>query len=385
MQKYSVLDLNLKKKKVFLRVDFNLPLDKMGKFSDFTRLEKSLPTICYILEQGANLAIFSHLGRPQGQEKKLSLSPLVEILAQKINTPVAFCMNMEASAIQKKLTNNRVVLVENTRFFPEEKIMPEEFCQSLAKIFDYYVNDSFGTAHRKETSNYGVARYFQTPACGLLIKKELESMSFLLKQPTKPFLAILGGAKIKDKIAAVQNLIKVVDNIFIGGGMAYTFLKVLGHSVGKSIVDSEHFAGVEQLLKKYPEKILLPQDHIVATEIGGEVIASKEIAPQQMALDIGENTIKHCLQLVAKAKTIFWNGPLGVFEIPSCAQGTFAIAKAVAKSNAFQVIGGGDSVLAINQLQLADKIQHISTGGGASIELISGKTLPALKVLKDKN
>lgn len=383
MKKYSVENLDLSQKKVFLRVDFNLPLDEKNQFSDFTRLERSIPTIDYLLTAGAKIAIFSHLGRPKAKETRLSLQPLVEVLAKKLQKKVVFCPSMEASFVRAAIAKNDIVLVENTRFHPEEKSMDQSFCKQLAEIFDHYVNDAFGNAHRKEASNYQIARYFDTPACGLLIKKELESMSFLLQKPQKPFIAILGGAKLKDKIAAVQNLINLVDYLLIGGGMAYTFLKVLGQEVGNSILDEAHFSTAENLLKNYSEKIILPIDHIVATKIGNPVTQTKKIAEQQMGLDIGEQTIALYKGLVAKAKTIFWNGPLGVFEIDACANGTFSIAKAVAASNAFQVIGGGDSILAINRLQLADKIHHISTGGGASIEFISGKTLPAIELLKD--
>lgn len=384
MQKYTLQDLELKDKKVFLRVDFNLPLDENGSFSDFTRLKKTLPTINYILKKGASLAIFSHLGRPKGQQKKFSLAPLAEILAQKIHQKVVFCPSMQAVAICKALKNSKVVLVENTRFFAAEKSMHAEFCESLAQVFDHYINDSFGTAHRKEASNYAIARYFQTPACGLLIKKELASMNFLLQNPERDFVAILGGAKVKDKIGVIENLLQLVDYLLLGGGLAYTFLKVMGKEVGKSMVDEQQLATTEKLLKNYSSQILVPQDHLSAREIGDEVSSCEEIPKNQMGLDIGKKTINSYCKVIAGAKTIFWNGPLGVFEVPALAKGTFAIAQAVAKSSAFQVIGGGDSILATNRLGLADSIKHISTGGGAAIEFIAGKTLPAIEVLKNK-
>ena len=384
MQKYTIQDLELKDKKVFLCVDFNLPLNEKGFFSDFTRLEKSLPTIQYILKKGASLAIFSHLGRPKGQEKKFSLAPLTKILAKKINQKVVFCSSMQAGDIGKTLENSKIVLVENTRFFTEGENINTEFCQSLAQIFDHYINDSFGTAHRKETSNHTIARYFQTPACGLLIKKELESMNFLLQNPKRDFVAILGGAKVKDKISAVESLLKIVDYLLIGGGMAYTFLKVMGKKIGKSIVDTKQLPTIEKLLKNYSNKILLPQDHISAEKIGDKINYCEEIPKNQIGLDIGKKTIDSYCKVIAKAKTIFWNGPLGVFEVSTLAKGTFSIAHAVAQSSAFQVIGGGDSILAINQLGLADKIKHISTGGGACIEFICGKKLPAIEVLRNK-
>ena len=385
MEKYSLENLELKGKKVFLRVDFNLPLDKNNHFSDTTRMEKTLPTIFYLLEKGAKVAIFSHLGRPQGREERLSLRPLAEILQEKIGKKVLFCTSMEVEEVSRALQQEKysLILVENTRFFSEEKSQDENFCKNLASIFDCYVNDSFGTAHRKESSNYAIASYFSSPACGFLLKKEIESLSYLLENPTRPFVAILGGAKVKDKIAAIENLLPLVDNLLIGGGMAYSFLKILGKDVGHSILDKKHFSMIENLLEKNKNKIQLPEDHLVTEKIGSEVLYAKEIPNEKMGVDIGEQTILKYKKYIKQAKTIFWNGPLGVFEEKNSAEGTFALAKAVAESPAFQVIGGGDSILAINRLSLADKISHISTGGGAAIEFIAGRELPAIKILKD--
>ena len=288
---------------------------------------------------------------------------------------------MEANALKKAMQNFQVILVENTRFFAEEKNMEEAFCQKISDVFDYFVNDSFGNAHRKEASNYAIARYFKTSSCGLLVKKELENLTFLLKNPPSTFVAILGGAKVKDKITAVQNLVERVDYLFIGGGMAYTFLKARGEEIGKSILDEEYLKTAEQILKKYDKKILLPEDNVVAEKIGAPTFLTKKIPKGKIGVDIGENTISRWINIISKAKTIFWNGPLGVFELEACAKGTFSIAKAVAFSKARQVIGGGDSILAINRLNLKDKIQHISTGGGASIDFISGKALPGIEIL----
>ena len=383
MDKYSVENLELAQKKVFLRVDFNLPLDTNNQFSDLTRLVASLPTIQYLLEKGASIAIFSHLGRPQGKETRLSLEPLATILAKKLTKKVFFCPSMSIRNIKEAISNNKIVLVENTRFFPEEQNPNQEFCRVLARLFDHYVNDSFGTAHRKEASNYAIARCFKTPACGLLIKKELANMSFLLNTPPTPFIAILGGSKLKDKIAAIQNLINLVDKLLLGGGMAYTFLQILGKPIGRSIVDKEHFSTVEKLLKNYQEKIILPQDHLVSSKIGAETTYVQEIPTNKMGVDIGRRTILQYAELIHTAKTIFWNGPLGVFEVTACANGTFSVARAVASSDAVQFIGGGDSILAINKLNLVNKIRHLSTGGGAAIEFVSGKILPAIEVLKD--
>lgn len=389
MLKYSIEDLDLFGKKVFLRLDLNLPLDKHGKISDTTRLQKSLPTIKRLLEKKAKVVIFSHLGRPQNREQKFSLRQVALKIEDFLKQKVIFAPEIEKTKLApiiNNLQNSEVVLAENTRFYPQEKANDPTFCKSLASLFDLYINDSFGTIHRKEASNYGIAKCFATPSCGFLVQTEIQNLSKLLQKPAQPFVAILGGAKIKDKIPLIQNLIPLVDTILIGGGMAYTFLKARGETIGNSIVDNSSLDFSKELLKNYGNKICLPSDHIVTNELKkcSDFANCDKISAEKLGVDLGQKTIKKYKDTIKMAKTIFWNGPLGVTEIKPFDNASNEIAKAVAKSNSFSVIGGGDSVLTVTKLGIQEKISHISTGGGAALEFIANKELPGISVLKNK-
>ncbi len=377
---------DLTNKKVFLRLDLNFPLDNKGIVSDTTRLQKALPTLKYLFQKKAKVAIFSHLGRPKNAaDKHLSLEPISEILTEQLKRKVIFVKKLEE--LNDAITNlspSEILLMENLRFFAAEKKNDSLFCENLASSFDYFVNDSFGTAHRKEASNYGLPQYFNTPVYGFLIQKELEKLSKLIHNPPKPFVAIFGGAKLKDKIAILENLAPKMDSILVGGGMAYTFLKVQGKEIGNSLLDKEHLKSAEILLKKYAAKIFLPQDHLVVDKLETNACYSKmeEILKNKIAVDIGEKTVRVYQQQIAKAKCIFWNGPMGVLEIAPFEKGTHQITRAIANSSAFSVIAGGDSILSVNKLDLEEKISHISTGGGAAMKFLEGEELPAIAVLK---
>ena len=389
MQKYSIKDLTLNQKKVFLRLDLNLPLDKNYVISDTTRLEKALPTIRYLLKNKAKVAIFSHLGRPKSnQDGNLSLKPVAAILEKYLNEKVVFVSKIEPNEINDLLDkpSNKVLLLENTRFYPQEKNNEQKFCHDLAAIFDIYVNDSFGTAHRKEATSYGIAKLFKEPACGFLMKEELTNLSNLITEPKRPFVAILGGAKIKDKIPILKKLVNIADAILIGGGMSYTFLKSQGIKIGNSLLDEDNLLFAKKCLQKYPKKIFLPSDHIATSNLenNANILQCQEIPNGKLGVDLGEQTLDIYCKIINTAQTIFWNGPLGVVEIEPFDKGTKVVAQAVAKNSGFSVIGGGDSISIINKLNLADKISHISTGGGAALKFIAGENLPAIEVLKDK-
>ena len=387
---YFVEDLpnNLSNKKIFLRLDLNFPLDNKGVVSDTTRLQKALPSLKYLFQKNAKVAIFSHLGRPKSAaDKHLSLEPISKILAEELKRKVIFVKDLEKlkNAINN-LSPSEIILMENLRFFAAEKKNDSLFCKNLADSFDYFVNDSFGTAHRKEASNYGLPQHFSTPVYGHLIQKEMEQLSKLLRNAPRPFVSIFGGAKLEDKIAILKNLAPKMDAILVGGGMAYTFLKVQGKEIGNSLLDKKHLKSAEILLKKYAAKIFLPQDHLVVDklETGSCYSYVAEIPKAKIAVDIGEKTLKIYQQQITKAKCIFWNGPLGVLEIAPFEKGTHQITRAIADSSAFSVVAGGDSILAIKQLDLAKKISHISTGGGAAMKFLEGEELPAISILKKR-
>lgn len=383
--KRTIRDLkNIKDKRVLLRCDFNVPLDKYGDILDDTRIFTSLPTIKYLNEQNCKLILCSHLGRPKGYDKYLSLFPVAVYLMKRFPNKVKFCpkaSGKEVSTAVKNLKSGEILLLENLRFDSREEQNDETFVKELASLADFYVDDAFGVAHRKHASNYGVALKLPN-AIGFLIEKELNVFSKAFENPSRPFVAIFGGAKVKDKLTLINNVIGKADTILIGGGMAYTFLLAKGVNIGKSIVDLALVDDAKDILDKAQKKgtkILLPIDHVA---LEGEKVKKVLLLDQDMVgLDIGKDTIKLFKKEIKTAGQILWNGPVGKYEDKRFRKGTFEIAKAVAKSKAYSIVGGGDSVGAINTLGFNKKINHLSTGGGASMKLMEGKVLPAIEVI----
>jgi len=395
MQKKTVRDVDFKGKRVLMRADFNVPLNENGEITDDTRIRATLPTIQYILEHGGRLAICSHLGRPKGApDPKYSLKPVAKRLSELLGQEVKMlpdCVGDEVKKAVFSLKDGQVCLLENVRFHPGEMENDPEHSKKLAELGEIFVNDAFGSAHREQCSVSGVTKFIETSVAGFLMEKEIEFLVQAIENPDRPFLAIMGGAKISGKIDVIQNLLSKVDGILIGGAMAYTLLKAKGIPVGKSLVEDDRIDMAKDVLKAVERKgikFMLPLDHLVAPEVKEgapvQVTQGVEIPDDQCGVDIGPQTIAAYRKEIAGAKTILWNGPMGVFEIPAFAKGTMAIAEALAESKAKTIIGGGDSVSAVNKAGVADKITHISTGGGASLELLEGKPLPGLVTLSDK-
>jgi phosphoglycerate kinase len=388
--KQTVKDVDVKGKKVLVRVDFNVPL-KEGVVQDDTRVQAALPTIKYLLDGGAGVVLCSHLGRPKGEAKpEFSLKPVAEYLAGVLGQDVAFaedCVGPVAEAAAAAVKPGDVLVLENTRFHAEEKKNDPDMAEQLAKLADLYVNDAFGSAHRAHASTEGVT-HFLPAVGGLLMEKEIQYLGQAIAEPTRPFVTILGGAKISDKIGVIENLLAVADQILIGGGMANTFFKAQGYPVGDSLVEEEAIATAKELLAKGGSKLRLPVDVVVAdafdNDANTKVLPMGPIEDGWRILDIGPETIAQYGKVAGQAGTVVWNGPMGVFEMPSFAKGTFGVAQAIADSDAISIIGGGDSAAAINQSGLAPQISHISTGGGASLEMLEGKMLPGLAALLDK-
>jgi phosphoglycerate kinase len=385
----SIRDLDLAGKRVFMRVDFNVPLAPGGKeISSDKRIRASLPSIQYALDRGAALILASHLGRPKGKPNpEMSLAPVAERLSQLLGQPVAMAPDCVGPQVEAMLPKpGQVLLLENLRFHAEEEKNDPGFSQQLAKLCDVYVNDAFGSAHRAHASTVGMIAFVKQAAAGLLMDKELEYLTKATRNPARPCVAILGGAKVSDKIEVIQNLMKVVDRLMIGGAMAYTFLRARGESTGKSLVEEDKLELARELMAQAGNKLMLPVDHVVASEMkaGAESEVVERVPDGKMGLDIGPKTIQAYSSVIAGAKTIIWNGPMGVFEMPPFDKGTVALAKAVAGSGAISVVGGGDSEKAIKSAGVADKITHISTGGGASLEFLAGIELPGVAALEHK-
>jgi len=398
MDKLTIKDLDLRGKRVFMRVDFNVPL-KDGLVTDDTRIRETLPTLKLAIEKGGRLVLASHLGRPKGgPESKYSLQPAAKKLEELLGRPVAFALDCVGPGVEsqsKALVDGEVLVLENVRFHPEEETNDEAFAKQLAALCDgLFVCDAFGSAHRAHASVVGITKFVQQSAAGLLMEKELAYLGKAVSNPARPFVAILGGAKVSDKIEVVENLMKIADAILIGGGMAYTFLKAQGLPIGKSLVENDKIDLAKKILadaKARNFKFLLPTDHVTAPEFKAHAPATTGAVTatpaDQMGLDIGPQTIATYAAEIAKAKTIVWNGPMGVFEMPSFAKGTLEVAKAVAAatvSGATSIVGGGDSVAAVHQSGVADKISHISTGGGASLEFLGGRKLPGVEALTNR-
>ncbi len=391
MNKKTIEHMNVFNKKVLVRCDFNVPQDDEGKITDNRRIVSALPTIEYLIENNAKVILCSHLGRPKGEfNEKYSLRPVADELTKLLGKEVKLAKDVvgeDAKKLASELQPGDVMLLENVRFHKEEEENNPEFAKELADLAEIYVNDAFGTAHRAHASTAGVANYLPAIS-GLLIEKELEFLGAALDDPKRPFVAILGGAKVSDKIGVIENLLNKVDTLIIGGAMAYTFLKAEGKQIGNSLCEEDKLDLAKELFEKARikgVKLLLPVDHIVAKEASedSEEKIVTEIEDEYMGLDIGPNTIKLYEAELEKAKTVVWNGPLGMFEIEKFSNGTMSIAKKLAKIKAITIVGGGDSAAAIEKAGLADKISHVSTGGGASLEFLEGKTLPGIDCLED--
>ena len=397
LNKKSVEDIEVKGKKVLVRCDFNVPLDENRNITDETRIDGALPTIKYLIDNGAKVILCSHMGKPKGEPKpELSLAPVAKKLSEKLGKDVIFAaddnvVGENAKKAVAEMKDGDVVLLENTRYRAEETKNVDTFSEELASLADIFVNDAFGTAHRAHCSNVGVTKYLKTAVAGYLIQKEIEFLGNAVNNPERPFVAILGGSKVSSKISVINNLLEKVDTLIIGGGMAYTFIKALGGNVGNSLLEEDYLDYAKEMMDKAKAKgvsLLIPVDTVVAKEFSNDAehktVDRGQIEDGWEGLDIGEKTIKLYSDAIRSAKTVVWNGPMGVFEMPTFAKGTNAIAQVLAEIDAVTIIGGGDSVAAVNQAGLGDKMTHISTGGGASLEFLEGKELPGIVALNDK-
>jgi phosphoglycerate kinase len=395
LKKLSIADVPLQGKRVFIRVDFNVPLDRQGRVGDDTRIRASLPTIHHAKAAGAKVVLASHLGRPNGKvDPRYSLKPVAARLSELLGQAVALAEDCVGPAVEEQVAALRpgeALLLENLRFHPGEEHNDPAFAQQLARLADVYVNDAFGAAHRAHASTEGMTRFVPVAVAGLLMQAELEHLERLLEDPERPYVAILGGAKVSDKIGVVANLLPRLDHLLIGGGMAYTFLVAQGVGVGASLVEADKVEAARDILAKAQALgvgVQLPEDHVIVQRL--DAAAATQVVPRDgipdgwMAVDIGPRTIEAFSRTIRGAKTVVWNGPMGVFELAPFARGTQAIAVAVADARAIAVVGGGDSVAAVNQAGVADRIRHISTGGGAFLELLEGRELPGVAALKDR-
>lgn len=396
LDKKTVCELDVKGKRVLVRCDFNVPMDKEGNITDDRRIKGALPTITYLLEQGATVILMSHFGRPKGEANpKYSLEPVAKRLSELLDQKVLFAdddqvVGEKTVQMARALSEGSVMLLQNVRYRKEEEKNDESFSKELAELGELYVNDAFGTSHRAHSSTAGIASFLPS-AMGFLIEKELNFMGKAVENAERPFVAILGGAKVSDKIGVIENLIEKVDVLLIGGGMAYTFLKALGYEIGKSLLEADKLDLALNLIEKAKEKkveLLLPIDSVVAKEFAADAehktVTNEEIPAEWLGVDIGPKTVALYESKIKEAKTVIWNGPMGVFEMPAFALGTKEIARALAESQGTTIIGGGDSAAAVEQLGFADKMSHISTGGGASLEFLEGKVLPGIDVLEKK-
>jgi phosphoglycerate kinase len=394
--KKTIEDINVQGKKILVRCDFNVPL-KDGVITDENRLNGALPTINYLLNKGAKVILCSHLGKPKGEAKpELSLAPVAKRLSEMLNKEVLFAaddnvVGENAKNAVEKMQNGDIVLLQNTRYRKEETKNEEVFSKELASLAEVFVNDAFGTAHRAHCSTVGVSEYTEENVCGYLIQKELKFLGEAVEKPAKPFVAILGGAKVSDKIAVIENLLDKVDTLIIGGGMAYTFLKAQGYEIGTSLLEEDKVDYAKEMMDKAKSKgvnLLLPVDNIVADKFSQDATPvttdDANIPSGYMGLDIGPKTTETYVNAIKDAKTVIWNGPMGVFEFSNFAKGTLEVAKTMANADATTIVGGGDSAAAVNQLGFGDKMTHVSTGGGASLEFLEGKELPGIATLDNK-
>lgn len=395
MDKITIEDLDIKGKRVFIRADFNVPLDENLKITDDRRIRSTLPTINYAIDEGAKVILASHLGRPKGKvDLRFSLAPVAKRLQRLLNKEVLFsndCIGQQAEGLVSKMKDGDVLLIENLRFHPEEEKNDEGFAKALSKLADFYINDAFGAAHRAHASIVGIAKFLPA-AAGFLLKKEIEYLKGAVTNPVRPFVAILGGAKVSGKIGVLEHLVDKVNKVIVGGGMAFTFIKAMGYEIGDSLVETEMLDlanGIREKLIKKNVKFYLPVDCVIAQsmESGAEtkIATTQEIPKGWRALDIGPASAKLFSEAIQDAKTILWNGPMGVFELDALSRGTYAIARAVADAYALTIVGGGDTDLAVHKAGVSDSISFISTGGGASLQLLEGKELPGISALNDKS
>jgi len=395
LNKKSIDDIDVKGRKVLVRCDFNVPLID-GKITDETRLVESLPTIRKLVADGGRVILCSHLGKAKGPDPALTLAPVAVALERLLGQPVKFAaddavVGDNAKAAVAAMNDGDVVLLENTRYRPEESKNGDEFSKELASLCDVFVNDAFGTAHRAHCSNVGVTQYVDVAVVGYLMQKEINFLGNAVNSPVRPFVAILGGSKVSSKLSVIDNLLEKVDTLIIGGGMSYTFMKAMGEEVGKSLLEEDYIDYANKMMDKAKGKgvkLLIPVDNVVAKEFSNDVpyhtVEHGKMAADEQGLDIGEETRRLFIEEIKKAKTVVWNGPMGVFEMPNFAKGTMAIAEALASIDATTIIGGGDSAAAVNQMGFGDKMTHISTGGGASLEFLEGKELPGVAAANDK-